>query len=50
MRGLCQEFWIRALHSTNPDPQYAYLHDEERARISNILTQTHSEFRHALEQ
>lgn len=41
---------IHALHSTNPDPQYAYLDTEERARISNILTQTHSEFRHALGQ
>ena len=41
---------IHALHSTNPDPQYAYLDAGERARISNILTQTHSEFRHALGQ
>ena len=38
----------RALHPTNPDPQYAYLEAGERARISNILQQTHPEFRRAL--
>lgn len=39
---------VHALHPTNPDPQYAYLGGEERARISRILQQTHPEFRHAL--
>lgn len=39
-----------ALHPTNPDPQYAYLGDEERARISSILRQTHPELRQALAQ
>ena len=38
----------QALHPTNPDPQYAYLGSEERARISSILQQTHPEFRQAL--
>ncbi len=41
---------INALHPTNPDPQYAYLGEEERARITSILQQTHPEFRQALEQ
>ncbi len=41
---------VRALHPTNPDPQYAYLGGEERARITSILQQTHSEFRQVLEQ
>ncbi len=35
----------QALHPTNPDPQYAYLGEEERARITSILQQTHAEFR-----
>ncbi len=39
---------VHALHPTNPDPQYAYLGGEERARISSILQQTHPEFRQAL--
>jgi hypothetical protein len=39
---------INALHPTNPDPQYAYLGDEERARITSILQQTHPEFCQAL--
>jgi len=39
---------VRALHPTNPDPQYAYLETAERARITNILEQTHPEFRRAL--
>ena len=38
-----------ALHPTNPDPQYAYLGGEERARITRILDQTQPEFRRALE-
>lgn len=38
----------QALHPTNPDPQYAYLGEAERARISSILQQTHPEFRQAL--
>jgi len=37
-----------ALHPTSPDPQYAYLDGEERARITSILQQTHPEFRQAL--
>lgn len=41
---------VHALHPTNPDPQYAYLGGEERARITSILQQTHPEFRQALEQ
>lgn len=40
----------QALHPTNPDPQYAYLGEEERTRITSILQQTHPEFRQALEQ
>ncbi len=39
-----------ALRSTNPDPKYAYVGNEERARINRILQQTHPEFRQALEQ
>ena len=39
---------VHALHPTNPDPQYAYLSGEERARISRILQQTLPEFRLAL--
>ena len=41
---------VHALHPANPDPQYAYLDAAERARISNILKQTHPEFRRALGQ
>jgi hypothetical protein len=36
---------VQALHPTNPDLRYAYLDAEERARISNILKQTHPELR-----
>jgi hypothetical protein len=35
---------VRALDTTNPDPRYDYIPSEERARIANILRQTHSEF------
>ncbi|MBE0542678.1 MAG: hypothetical protein IH623_15075 [Verrucomicrobia bacterium] len=40
---------VHALHPAKPDPQYAYLDADERARISRILKQTHPELRNALE-
>jgi hypothetical protein len=41
---------VHALHPTNPDPRYAHLGAEERARISSILIETHAEFRGLLEK
>jgi hypothetical protein len=43
------ERMAHALHPAKPDPQYAYLDADERARISRILKQTHPELRNALE-
>jgi hypothetical protein len=37
----------RALHPTEPDPEYYYLAAAERGRIAKILTETHPEFRSA---
>jgi hypothetical protein len=39
---------VHALNPVNPDPRYSYLSAEERARISNILKQTHPEFRRVI--
>ncbi len=39
---------IHALRRKNPDLQYAYLDDAERARINHILRQTHPEFQKAI--
>ena len=39
-----------ALHPTNPDPRYAYLGAEERARILSVLAETHADFRGLLEK
>jgi hypothetical protein len=36
---------VHALQPTNPDPRYAHLGAEERARIVRILKETHSQFR-----
>lgn len=40
----------RALDQTNPDPRYAYIPGEERARIAKILRETHPELKTALAQ
>ena len=39
----------RALKSAEPDPRYAYLSGEERARIVEILRETHPELRGVLD-
>ncbi len=41
---------IHALRPSDPDPDYAYLDAGERLRISRILTDTHEEYRRALER
>jgi hypothetical protein len=40
----------RALHPTNPDPQYTYIPSEERGRIAKILRETHPELKTTLAQ
>ena len=37
---------VHALDPANSDSRYSYISTEERARISNILRQTHPDFRH----